>query len=88
MLIVFDFFLNFLLAENYPKMKVLILTLLIVALAAAIPVDVDSGDESQLSLVDVDNEQSADENAADVTRSKRFILKKIALVKAGALGIG
>lgn len=68
-------------------MKVLVLTLLaIIAVAFAIPVDVDSGDESQqLTLVDLDNEQPAAENAA---RSKRFILKKIALAKAGILGIG
>lgn len=70
-------------------MKVLVVTLLaIFAVAFAIPVEVDSGDESQLTLVDLDNDQPTDENAPEVARSKRFILKKIALLKAGALGIG
>lgn len=70
-------------------MKVLVLTLLaIVAVAFAIPVEVESGDESQLTLVDLDNEQPADENAVEASRSKRFILKKIALAKAGVLGLG
>lgn len=71
-------------------MKVLVLTLLTIAVAFAIPVELDSGDESQLTLVDLDNEQPAtvDDNVPEVARSKRFILKKIALIKAGALGVG
>lgn len=71
-------------------MKVLVLTLLTIAVAFAIPVELDSGnDESQLTLLDLDNDQlAADENLPEVSRSKRFILKKIALLKAGALGVG
>lgn len=70
-------------------MKVLVLTLLaIVAVAIATPVEVESGDKSQLTLVDLDNEHPADENAVEAARSKRFILKKIALAKAGVLGLG
>lgn len=69
-------------------MKVLVLALLTIAVALAVPVEVDSNNDAQLTLVDLDNEQPTDENAPDVARSKRFILKKIALVKAGALGVG
>lgn len=69
-------------------MKVLVLTLLMVAVAFAIPVELDSDDESQLTLTDIENEQSADVAAPESARSKRFILKKLALVKAGALGLG
>ncbi|XP_055326675.1 uncharacterized protein LOC129580359 [Sitodiplosis mosellana] len=70
-------------------MKFLVLILLTIAVAFAIPVELDSGDESQLTLVDLDNDQlAADDNVPDVARSKRFILKKIALIKAGALGVG
>lgn len=71
-------------------MKVLVLTLLTIAVAFAIPVELDStNDESQLTLVDLDSDQpAADENSPEVARSKRFILKKIALLKAGALGVG
>lgn len=71
-------------------MKVLVLTLLTlaVAVALAIPVELDSDDESQITLVDVDSEQPIDESAPDAVRSKRFILKKIALAKAGLLGVG
>lgn len=70
-------------------MKVLVLTLLCVALAVAVPVELDSN--SQLSLADLDNEQAVselnDENQ-EVARSKRFILKKILLAKAGVVGLG
>lgn len=69
-------------------MKVIVLTLLIIAVAFAIPVELDSADESQLTLADIENEQSADGSTPAVARSKRFILKKIALLKAGALGVG
>lgn len=70
-------------------MKVLVLTLLTIAVALAIPVELESGnDESQLTLVDLDNEQPIDESAPEVARSKRFLLKKIALAKAGVLGVG
>lgn len=69
-------------------MKVLVLTLLCIALTVAVPVDIESNGDTQLTLADIDNEPIADENTADVARSKRFILKKIALAKAGALGIG
>lgn len=71
-------------------MKVLVLIVLTIAVAFAIPVESDSGDEqSQLTLVDLDNDQLAgDDSAHEVGRSKRFILKKIALLKAGALGVG
>lgn len=69
-------------------MKVLVLTLLCVALAVATPVDIESNGDTQLTLADIDSEPIADGNTADVARSKRFILKKIALAKAGALGIG
>lgn len=69
-------------------MKVLVLTLLIIAVAFAIPVELDSTDESQLTLADIENEESVDESTPTVARSKRFILKKIALLKAGALGVG
>lgn len=68
-------------------MKVLVLTLLTIAVALAVPVEVNSDDNTQLTLVDLENEQPADENAPESGRSKRFILKKIALAK-GALGVG
>lgn len=69
-------------------MKVLVLVLLTIAVAFAIPVELDAGDDSQLTLVDVDNEQPIDESAPEAARSKRFILKKIALAKAGIIGVG
>lgn len=69
-------------------MKVLVLTLLCIAFAVAVPVDIESNDDTQLTLADIESEPSAYGNTADVARSKRFILKKIALAKAGALGIG
>lgn len=70
-------------------MKVLVLTLLTIAVAFAIPVELDSSDDTQLTLADLDNEQPADETApAEVARSKRFLLKKLALVKAGIIGVG
>lgn len=72
-------------------MKVLVLTLLLtIAVAIAIPVELDAADDadSQITLVDVDSEQSLDDNASEVARSKRFILKKVALAKAGLLGVG
>lgn len=72
-------------------MKVLVLTLLLtIAVAFAIPVELDAADDadSQITLVDVDSEQSLDDNASEVARSKRFILKKVALAKAGLLGVG
>lgn len=69
-------------------MKVLVLTLLCIAVAVAVPIELDAN--TQLSLADIDNEQaiSNDENPQEVSRSKRFILKKIVLAKAGALGLG
>lgn len=69
-------------------MKVLVLTLLTIAVAFAIPVDLDSGDDTKLTLVDIDSELPADENAPEVARSKRFLLKKLALAKAGIIGVG
>lgn len=69
-------------------MKAFVLILLTIAVAFAVPVEVDSNEESQLTLTDLDNDQPADDNVPEVTRSKRFILKKIALAKAGVLGIG
>lgn len=69
-------------------MKVLVLTLLCIALTVAVPVDIESNDDTQLTLADIDSEPIVGENTADVARSKRFILKKIALAKAGVLGIG
>lgn len=70
-------------------MKVLVLTLLLtIAVAFAIPIESDSDDGSQLTLVDVDSDQQLDDNAPAGTRSKRFILKKIVLAKAGLLGVG
>lgn len=69
-------------------MKVLVLTLLCVALSVAVPVDMESSDNTQLTLADYEIEPIDDENTQEVARSKRFILKKIALAKAGALGIG
>lgn len=72
-------------------MKVLVLTLLFtIAVAFAIPVELEAVDDadSQITLVDVDSEQPLDDNASEVARSKRFILKKVALAKAGLLGVG
>lgn len=74
-------------------MKFLVLSLLCIAVTVAIPIELDSNDNMQLTLADIESEQqpiaiNADENSQDATRSKRFILKKLALVKAGALGIG
>lgn len=69
-------------------MKVLVLTLLTIAVAFAIPVELDTGDESQLTLAELDNEQPIDESLPEIAREKRFILKKIALAKAGVLGVG
>lgn len=70
-------------------MKVLVLTLLLtIAVAFAIPVESDAADDTQLTLVDVDSDQPLDDTASDKARSKRFILKKIALAKAGLLGVG
>lgn len=70
-------------------MKILVLTLLLtIAVAFAIPVDSDADDGSQLTLVDVDSDQPLDNTAPIGTRSKRFILKKIVLAKAGLLGVG
>lgn len=73
-------------------MKVLVLTLLLtIAVAFAIPVELDATDDdnSQVTLIDVDNEQPLDDNASEVTRPKRFLLaKKVILAKAGLLGVG
>lgn len=70
-------------------MKVLVVTLLLtIAVAFAIPVELDADDGSQLTLIDVDSDQPLDDAAPQSTRSKRFILKKIALAKAGLLGVG
>lgn len=72
-------------------MKVLVLTLLLtIAVAFAIPVELDAaGDaDSQITLVDVDSEQPLDDNVSEVTRPKRFLLKKVVLAKAGLLGVG
>jgi len=70
-------------------MKVLVLTLLCIAFVAAVPVELQqSDDNTKLTLADIENDPIADENGQDAARSKRFILKKIALAKAGALGIG
>lgn len=69
-------------------MKVLVLTLLCIALAIAVPVEVESNDDSQLTLADVDSTAITDEGTHDVARPKRFLLKKLALLKVGALGVG
>lgn len=69
-------------------MKVLVLTLLFaIAVAFAIPVELDADDDRKLTLADLENEQPLDDSA-EVGRSKRFILKKVALAKAGLLGVG
>lgn len=72
-------------------MKVLVLTLLLtIAVAFAIPVELDAAEDadSRITLVDVDSEQALDDNASEVTRPKRFLLKKVILAKAGLLGVG
>lgn len=72
-------------------MKVLVLTLLLtIAVAFAIPVELDAVEDadSRITLVDVDSEQALDDNASEVTRPKRFLLKKVVLAKAGLLGVG
>lgn len=70
-------------------MKVLVISLLcMVVVAVAIPVDVVDP-ETQLTLVDIDNEHAGyNENPQDAARSKRFILKKLAIAKAGKLSLG
>lgn len=60
-----------------------------VTVAVAIPVQPEYGDDTQLTLADLENEQQnvagLDENGV---RDKRFILKKLALAKLAHLGLG
>lgn len=74
------------------EVKVLVISLLCFAAAFALPLDSDASD-THLTLADIENENqafavAADENPQEVARSKRFLLKKLALLKAGALGVG
>lgn len=71
-------------------MKVFAFTLFCIALSvAAVPIELESDDNTQLTLADTEFEPITDEiSTEDVARSKRFILKKLALAKVGVLGIG
>lgn len=75
------------------EVKVLVLSFLCLAVAAyALPLEAEASNK-HLTLADIENQNqatalSAEQNPQDVTRSKRFLLKKLALLKAGALGVG
>lgn len=63
-------------------------------IAATFAVSLEADASAQhLTLADLENDSQAialgaGENTQDVSRSKRFLLKKLALLKAGALGVG
>lgn len=75
------------------EVKVLVLSFLCLAVAAyALPLESEASN-TQLTLAQIENENqatalAAEQNPQEVARSKRFLLKKLALLKAGALGIG
>lgn len=78
------FFPDFKFQENKEfNMKVCAVFVLVVAFTAALPAPYPQSDaQSDLFSVDVNSQV---ENS---DRSKRFILKKLALLKIGALGVG
>lgn len=74
------------------QVKVLVFSLMCIAVAIAVPLEADES-KTHLTLAELENENqafalNADENPQDGARSKRFLLKKLALLKAGALGVG
>lgn len=71
---------------------VLVFVLACVAVALAVPIAEETGDNgpAAVALEDVAQDSTAvvDSSNTELVRPKRFLLKKLALAKAGVLGLG